>query len=382
MRSKKSVLAGIVFTIVLAGAVAGLYEYGQRKMARESLTQFAAAKTLYEASQWQDAERLFLQISQKYPRSDVAPESIYYAAFLMQNDGKYAEALEQWKKLSTAAGAPRAVEVKYYTTECYEKLGKKQEALTGYTELAALPQSAFTSLAQCGLGRIAESDGKLEEARSRYEQAMEQAQTDKARSLSEKLLGDLNLRMFLTPTENEDKKAHLVKRGETLVGIALANHTTVDLICRINGITDPASVRPNTRLLIPTAEFSIVISKPDFKLTLFNHGKFFKSYKVGLGKHGCTPVGEFVINDKIKNPTWWSPQGPIPPGDPRNELGTRWMALKPLTPGIGSDYGIHGTINPSTVGWESSNGCPRMLPPEAEELYMLVTIGTPVEIKA
>jgi lipoprotein-anchoring transpeptidase ErfK/SrfK len=71
----------------------------------------------------------------------------------------------------------------------------------------------------------------------------------------------------------------------------------------------------------------------------------------------------------------------VPAGDPRNELGTRWMAIKPLTPGIGPDYGIHGTIDPSTIGWESSNGCPRMYPKEAEELYMLIPIGTPVVIE-
>ena len=71
----------------------------------------------------------------------------------------------------------------------------------------------------------------------------------------------------------------------------------------------------------------------------------------------------------------------ISKGDPNNELGTRWMAMKPLTPGIGPDYGIHGTIDPSTIGWESSNGCPRMYPAEAEELYMLVPIGTPVVVE-
>ena len=121
--------------------------------------------------------------------------------------------------------------------------------------------------------------------------------------------------------------------------------------------------------------------KSDFKLTLSNHDRFFKSYKVGLGKQGCTPVGEFVVGDKIKNPTWWSPTGRIAPNDPRNELGTRWMALKPLTPGVGNDYGIHGTIDPSTIGWESSNGCPRMFPVGAEELFMLITEGTPVTIQ-
>jgi len=382
MRSLKTVFVGIILTLLLAAAVAGLYLYMQRKTARESLTRFAAAQTLYEAAQWREAEAVFVEVAAKYPKTEVAPEAVYYAALLMQAGGRYAEALEQWRKLQATKGSPHALEAEYYASECLENLGKKADALAGYKRIAALPHSEFSSLAACGLGRMAEGAGNFEEALQKYEEALALAKTPAARERSEKLLGDLNLRMFLTPREDQDKKVYLVKRGDSLVNIAIANKTTVDLICRINGISDPAGLRPNMRLLLPAPEFSVVISKPDFRLTLLNHGKFFKSYKVGLGKHGKTPVGEFVIGDKIKNPTWWSPNGPIPPGDPRNELGTRWMALKPLTPGVGDDYGIHGTIDPSTVGWESSNGCPRMYPPEAEEFFMLVPEGTPVVIKA
>ncbi len=381
MNSKTAVVLGVMVTILLAAAVGGLYIYGQKKMARDSMNQLAVAKTLYEARQWPEAERLFEEILKKYPRSEVVPECVYYAAILKQANGRYSDALQHWQRLAQVKENPHAAEVQYYSSYCAEMLGNRAEAAKGYQGVAAMYGAGdLASMAKCGLGRIAESEGNLKEALTRYEEALALAGTPEARGLAERLLGDLNLRMFLEPVEDENKKAYLVKRGDSMVTIALASNTTVDLMCKINGLSDPTQLRPNKRLLIPTPDFSIVIDKSDFKLTLYNHGKFFKSYKVGLGKHGCTPVSKFVINDKIKNPTWWSPEGPIPPGDPRNELGTRWMALKPLETGIGNDYGIHGTINPSTVGWESSNGCPRMYPPEAEELYMLVTIGTPVEI--
>ncbi|RJP72038.1 MAG: outer membrane protein assembly factor BamD [Candidatus Abyssobacteria bacterium SURF_17] len=379
--SSKTVIIGIVVLIVLAVAVGGLYLLVQKRMIRESANQFAAAQTLYEAQRWSEAEQAFENIVRKYPRSDVAPDSMYMSAVIAQADGRYQEALEKWERFAKVKENPRAVEVDYYRSQCLENLGKQAEAAAGYERVAAIPQAReFGSLAKAGLGRIAEAGGKLEEARTRYEEAIALAGTPETRDVAERLLGNLNLRIFLDPVEDEQKKAYLVQRGDSMVRIALNRNTTVDLLCRINDIPDPTAVRPGKRLLIPNPEFSILIDKSDFKLTLQSHGRFFKSYKVGLGKHGSTPLGEFVISDKIKNPTWWSPEGPIPPGDPRNELGTRWMALKPLTPGIGSDYGIHGTIDPSTVGWESSNGCPRMYPHEAEELYMLVTIGAPVKI--
>ncbi len=379
--SKSTIAIGLIVILLLAALVGGLYFYSQKKMQRDSASKFAAAQALYEAKQWAQAEALFDQIAQKYPRSDAAPESLRHLALIKQCGGKYDEALQKWQVLEKVKDNPHAIEADYYIANCFENLGRKAEAAARYARVAAMPQAGeFGSLAKSGLGRIAESEGKLDEARTRYEEAMMQASTPQTREVAEQLLGDLNLRLFLLPVEDEFKKPYLVKRGDSMVTIAIKNNTTVDLLCRINDIADPANVKPNKRILIPNPEFSILVDKSEFKLTLNSHRQFFKSYKVGLGKHGCTPLGEFVINDKIKNPTWWSNKGPVDPGDPHNELGTRWMALKPLDPSIGADYGIHGTIDPSTVGWESSNGCPRMFPQEAEELYMLTPIGTSVTI--
>jgi len=44
------------------------------------------------------------------------------------------------------------------------------------------------------------------------------------------------------------------------------------------------------------------------------------------------------------------------------------------------DLGIHATIDPSSIGWASSRGCPRMRQEDAEELFDLVTLRTPVTI--
>jgi lipoprotein-anchoring transpeptidase ErfK/SrfK len=379
--NKRVIAVGLVVTLLLAALVGGLYFYAQKRMQRDSASRLAAAQALYEAQQWSQAEALFSEIAKRYPRSDAAPEGLRHLALIMQSGGKYNEALATWQSLEKIKNNPHAVETDYYIANCLENLGKKAEALPRYSRIAAMPQAGeFASLAKSGLGRIAESEGKLEEARTRYEEATAQATTPQARDLAEQLLGNLNLQMFLVPVEDENKKAYLVKRGDSMVQIALREKTTIDLLCAMNGISDPAQLKPSKRIVIPHAEFSILIDKSDFKLTLNSHGKFFKSYKVGLGKHGCTPVGEFVIDQKERNPRWWSNEGPVEPGDPRNELGTRWMRLKPLTPNIGTDYGIHGTINPATIGWESSNGCPRMYPAEAEELFMLVSEGTPVTI--
>ena len=44
-------------------------------------------------------------------------------------------------------------------------------------------------------------------------------------------------------------------------------------------------------------------------------------------------------------------------------------------------YGIHGTWDDNSIGKSESAGCIRMHNRDVEELYTLVTVGTPVEIK-
>ena len=69
----------------------------------------------------------------------------------------------------------------------------------------------------------------------------------------------------------------------------------------------------------------------------------------------------------------WSPPGrePLPYGHPENIIGTRWLGLRAIE---GTDtsikgYGIHGTIEPESVGTPSSAGCIRLRNEEVEELF-------------
>ena len=63
----------------------------------------------------------------------------------------------------------------------------------------------------------------------------------------------------------------------------------------------------------------------------------------------------------------------MPPG-PTTRSGTRWMGLN--VPGVG----IHGTDEPTSIGYSASHGCIRMQVPDAEWLFDHVEIGTTVYI--
>ena len=125
----------------------------------------------------------------------------------------------------------------------------------------------------------------------------------------------------------------------------------------------------------------ILINRGLNRLTWFDNGTM-RRFPVATGQAIYpTPAGRFQIVVKWKDPWWYPPTydswarglKPVPPG-PDNPLGTRWMGLS--VPGVG----IHGTDEPSSIGYSASHGCIRMQVPDAEWLFNHVSVGTTVFI--
>jgi lipoprotein-anchoring transpeptidase ErfK/SrfK len=119
------------------------------------------------------------------------------------------------------------------------------------------------------------------------------------------------------------------------------------------------------------------------KVRLIRNGKVVMTFPIAIGQPAYpTPTGEYEINDKQVDPTWYPPDSPwaaelssIPPGV-GNPLGTRWIGTS--APAIG----LHGTYAGYTVGTAASHGCMRMHIPDVEKLYDEVTLGMPISIRA
>lgn len=122
-------------------------------------------------------------------------------------------------------------------------------------------------------------------------------------------------------------------------------------------------VQPVPRPVYHSApSLTIIITKSDRQLTLYNGRALIRQYPVAIGKPATpTPEGNFAITTKVMNP------GGV--------LGTRWMGLNY------DSYGIHGTSAPWLIGQMVSNGCIRMHNAHVEDIYNLVRIGTPVLIR-
>jgi lipoprotein-anchoring transpeptidase ErfK/SrfK len=128
----------------------------------------------------------------------------------------------------------------------------------------------------------------------------------------------------------------------------------------------------------------LTIDRDHFKLRLFKHLKFSRSYPIAVGMAGLdTPAGLYSIQNKQVNPAWHVPNSAwagslagqtIPGGAPNNPLKARWL-------GVANGVGIHGTAEDWSIGTRASHGCIRMHVSDVIALYPRVPIGAPVLIR-
>lgn len=106
-------------------------------------------------------------------------------------------------------------------------------------------------------------------------------------------------------------------------------------------------------------------------------------YDVAVGKAGMQWAGETFVQSKTRNPGWTPTprmrrENPMLPAHveagPRNPLGSRAIYLG------WTDYRIHGTNAPGSIGRAASSGCIRMRNSDVADLFERVHIGAPVYV--
>jgi len=184
---------------------------------------------------------------------------------------------------------------------------------------------------------------------------------------------------------------YTVKYGDTLFKLAKRFDVSFMAITRTNNIKNPGKIRIGNTFIIPKQTIvpknltkGILINIPEYRLYLFEENQVIDIYPVAIGLTTWkTLCGKFKIRNKAINPSWQMPEEMaermlvpreiIPPGD-TNPLGDRWIGLS--LPGTG----IHGTIDPLSIGQASSHGCIRLYPDDIHRLFPLVEKGEEGEI--
>jgi lipoprotein-anchoring transpeptidase ErfK/SrfK len=130
---------------------------------------------------------------------------------------------------------------------------------------------------------------------------------------------------------------------------------------------------------------TIVIRTDERRLYLLLGGGRAISYPVGVGRAGKQWSGTTTISGKYQSPAWSPPEDVrrdkpnlpdvIAGGSPRNPMGVAAMTL------AGTEYAIHGTNQPSSIGHFVSYGCIRMFNGDITDLFNRVSVGTRVVVR-
>jgi murein L,D-transpeptidase YafK len=135
----------------------------------------------------------------------------------------------------------------------------------------------------------------------------------------------------------------------------------------------------------------IVIVKSTREMTLMSGGKPFKTFKVALGTQPVgakdrqgdhkTPEGSYVIDSKIENSQFHHALHISYPNAADRERA-RKLGVSPggdvEIHGLGAKFGWVGSMH-RQVDW--TDGCVAVTNEEIDEIYPLVAVGTPVDIR-
>ena len=151
----------------------------------------------------------------------------------------------------------------------------------------------------------------------------------------------------------------------------------------VDAQADPRLQRQVVGYASNEAPGTVIIDTPHTVLYyVLGNGKAIR-YGIGVGRQGFTWAGVKQIARKAEWPDWYPPQEMIArqpylprmvAGGPGNPLGARAMYLG------SSEYRIHGTNDPTTIGKHVSSGCIRLTNDDVTDLYARAHVGAKVVV--
>lgn len=188
-------------------------------------------------------------------------------------------------------------------------------------------------------------------------------------------------------------QSYVVKKGDSLERIARREKLGVDwrLVQRINGLAAPTAIRPDQRLKLAYGPFDAEVIKSEFRMNVYagtgENRVMVATFPCGLGENDGTPTGTFRVRkgSKLVDPSWVNPRTgeKFASNDPKNPIGERWIGLEGTTPDTAkfTGYGIHGTVDPQSIGKQMSMGCVRLGDSDVQVVYELIGEQSTVVIK-
>jgi LysM repeat protein len=181
-------------------------------------------------------------------------------------------------------------------------------------------------------------------------------------------LGGINTGQIFSSVPSPEKTSYTVSKGDSLVKIASKFKSNAELIFRANNL-QTINLKIGQQLAIPQLDMSIVVDRKARTVTLLNRGQFFKEYHAVALK---TPGGSASSQTKVADKIALQGSNRVAFGDKNYSGSERWIMLGSAGLAIrGLPEGASGTPPPGII----------VAQPDIEEIFLLVSRGTPVTIQ-
>jgi len=182
-----------------------------------------------------------------------------------------------------------------------------------------------------------------------------------------------------------------VAEGDTLPALARAHDVGYVALRAANPDVDVWLPRAGRELELPTVHIAphggdnrAIVNRPEMRVYIYEPDGSSWAAPISLGRQGYqTPLGRLPIGQKRLNPAWHptaahraeNPDLPaVVPAGPDNPLGAHALRL-----GM-TEYLLHGTNRPGSIGRQVSRGCIRLSPHAIERLFEAASLGDHVSI--
>lgn len=122
--------------------------------------------------------------------------------------------------------------------------------------------------------------GRLPEAREKLAAIVNIFPTSASAPVARRIVGEMNLDEILSSSHMEGKQIHVVKRGDSFLGIAGKYNTTMDCLMHLNSMMQLRNIQPGDELVVMPLDFRLLIEPRRKTLSIWAGGRFICEYLV------------------------------------------------------------------------------------------------------
>lgn len=217
--------------------------------------------------------------------------------------------------------------------------------------------------------------GDLAAAQERLRTVVSIYPRSKAAPEARRIVGEMNLDELLSVSNMDGKEIHIVRSGESFLGIAAKHNTSLDLIMYLNGLMDLKGLHPGEEMIVMPLELRVLIEPGRKALSLWKGGQFIKEYPLLSAGLGSQKGG---LKTKIASKSGIAGDRRVTPGMPAYRESVKSFTLEKSSLQIRS-------VEAEDAKDAAADATPAagflLAAEDAEELALLLRPGNEVEIR-